>query len=392
LEPSSETQLKSSGLAFQAIEQEIAGEVLGNTYLADLAYDAQGQPVDSTLSSAAIGPDGKNYGGLFDLYSDPADASYRLDCNLPAAKLLDWFTDAATCEQSIYVYNAPPGQTAGLIPSLQAAGYTVSTFPYDWRGDITLLADNLATRIIGLAKQTPSGTVAIVAHSMGGLVVGEALYRHGAELNGLIQSITTLGAPWLGSVDTYSDFRAWDTILLNILTPQQTQEIGGNWTAAYELLPQQSFVSLIAGTPTVLSIYQGTFSSELPALPRAVGAYNALDGAVALWGNLAEVEPLGNAFTIVGSGYNTPISVVETTPGCLVGVYGNGDGEVTIGSATGGVWAAQGNTWYVLSSHAGLPANGAAIAAIEQILQGQVPNLSRAPFEAPGGVTNCLPL
>jgi hypothetical protein len=222
--------------------------------------------------------------------------------------------------------------------------------------------------------------------------VGEALYRHGAELNGLIQSITTLGAPWLGSVDTYSDFRAWDTILLNILTPQQTQEIGGNWTAAYELLPQQSFVSLIAGTPTVLSIYQGTFSSELPALPRAVGAYNALDGAVALWGNLAEVEPLGNAFTIVGSGYNTPISVVETTPGCLVGVYGNGDGEVTIGSATGGVWAAQGNTWYVLSSHAGLPANGAAIAAIEQILQGQVPNLSRAPFEAPGGVTNCLPL
>ena len=360
----------------------LSNHVLNNTIILNkddydqLQYTLAGQPT-VPLTTTAIASDGIDYGGLLNLSSKTGDSGYALDCDTFIG-LFD-----PTCITNIYVYNK-------LVVALTAANYDVSTFAYDWRRDIKDLSDELAARIEVLGSTPPTRQVAIIAHSMGGLVIAEALARHGNDITSLIHSVTTLGTPFAGAVETYLNFRGWDTPLYPIITSQQIQAMGSNWTSAYELLPQGPFVTLIDGPVPLQGTYDGTYSPQLlPALPRAVGSNSALNAATGVWSDIAGLQqPLPPFYVIVGSGLLTYNALVEpkTTPGCLVGVQGNGDQIVPLQSATAPSWLQ--NIFYVGESHGGLPSNDQVISAIQTILQGLSPtNLWFDPLEVTGDST-----
>jgi hypothetical protein len=91
-------------------------------------------------------------------------------------------------------------KTLGAIPysylplqlRLRAAGYSVVMHDYDWRGDLGGLARALAARL----HADPAPALAIIAHSMGGLIARAAMRLEGFER---VRRLITLGAPHHGS-------------------------------------------------------------------------------------------------------------------------------------------------------------------------------------------------
>ncbi len=75
---------------------------------------------------------------------------------------------------------------------LEAAGYTVRYFDYDWRRDLAELGAQLALRLtVEKASQ-----VSIVGHSMGGLIARIAMQRPGTTH---VRRLITLGTPHGGA-------------------------------------------------------------------------------------------------------------------------------------------------------------------------------------------------
>ncbi len=349
--------------------------------LFQLQYDSSGQQT-TPLSVQAV-KDGTDYGGLFNLASDKGYLKYELECTLPIRTILA--IDGQICDRDFNVYN-------NLVSSLGASGFTYAVFPYDWREDIAQLADQLDQTVTSLSAQYPGRTISLVAHSMGGLVVGEMFAKYG--VSSLISHVVTLGSPFLGSVESYFEFEAWRSFYQQ-LTPQQSQEIGANWTSAYELLPEWKFVSLQnAVKPPIFSIYNGTYSSLFPALPRSKGPDSALTLAAALWKAEKSVPQIPQAYAIIGSGIPTLTVLTNNLSkgACLQGVYSDGDDTVPVNSALGSSWVPAQNVGYIKAQHAELPESGNVIDAIIQILNDNSPTtLSQTPFGVSPSATGCCP-
>jgi N-acetylneuraminic acid mutarotase/pimeloyl-ACP methyl ester carboxylesterase len=341
--------------------------------LAMLEYDINGIAKFS-LSTSAMTPQG-DYGGLFNLNSapvtltDPTTLGYALDCPSPSV-LIPLYGTSEKCAHNIYVYNS-------LELMLQNAGYEVLPFPYDWRMDIGNLSEQLNLFVTNLADSHPGRKISLVAHSMGGLIVGEMLRRHASALKNTLGPIITLGAPFAGSLDTYLYLRGWQAF--QPMTKAQTKEYGGNWTSAYELLPRWNFLSIDGTSISYDSVYRGTYSEVFPELPRAA---NALPLAYSLWEVSMTIPLYDKAYAIVGSGQATDYYMAEDTSGCPVVVYLNGDGTVPLQSAGASSWISAANVRYVNSDHVGLPQSAAVQGAILRILRGQPPsNLSGTPYD-----------
>jgi pimeloyl-ACP methyl ester carboxylesterase len=356
-------------------------QLSGPQDLQQLEYDSTGQPV-AALSTQAI-HEGVDYGGLFNLSSDSGVLEYELVC-APAVRL-KFILDPQDCDKDFNVYNS-------LASTLASNGYKYQVFPYDWRQDISVLAEALSKKVASMQTQYPGRSIAIIAHSMGGLVVGEMFAKHGISPG--ISHIITMGTPFSGSVHAYLDFRGWDSFYPEIKTAD-SQAIGANWTSAYELLPQQAFVHLKNGdSPQVISLYDGSYSSQkFPALARSYGAYSALTSAQALWNDEASLSPLPQAYAIIGSGIPTATEVTDrlSSNGCLQYLKGNGDSEVPLQSALGSSWVPEENVGFVKEKHAWLPGNSKVLQAIIQILAGKTPTtLSATPLGVSASVSGCL--
>ena len=87
---------------------------------------------------------------------------------------------------------AIPFSYLALQLRLRAAGFTVVMHDYDWRTDLRDVARALAARL----HADPAPTIAIVAHSMGGLIARGAFDLPGFER---VRQLITLGAPHGGS-------------------------------------------------------------------------------------------------------------------------------------------------------------------------------------------------
>ena len=366
------TKLASDSQVIWLSNQTINDTLTSLQDLQELEYDSTGNPV-APLSVQAL-YDGTDYGGLFNLSSDSSNPLYDLKCTLAISTILA--ISGKVCDRTFNVYNS-------LVSTLATNGFTYDVFPYDWREDIGQLAEQLDQKVSSLSAQYPGRTISLVAHSMGGLIVGEMLANYGVRP--LISHVITLGAPFLGATQTYFELRGWFSLLPPIVSGQQTQEIGENWTAAYEMLPQRKFVYLQNGDkPPVLAVYNGTYSSTLfPALPRSGGPNSALKLAVSVWNTGKTLPVVPQAYAIVGSGFSTLTSLTDilSQGTCLQGVYGNGDNTVPINSALGSAWVPATNVGFVKAQHQELPESTSALEAIVQILTGNTPTtLSSTPY------------
>jgi hypothetical protein len=108
-------------------------------------------------------------------------------------------------------------------------GPVVEFAPFDWRQPITLLGQGLAARIEDLKGRCPGIQIALVAHSMGGLVATDALFKLVAKPSVLdaVKVFVVLGTPFLGSASSFQAMRVErkDLLLLKLLGGKSIQEI-----------------------------------------------------------------------------------------------------------------------------------------------------------------------
>jgi pimeloyl-ACP methyl ester carboxylesterase len=124
-----------------------------------------------------------------------------------------------------------------LTLSLRNAGFDAVLVAYDWRNDVASLGREFAERILADGHQD----VALVAHSMGGLVARAALAQAAGER---VSRLVTLGTPNGGSVaavqalrGTYSVVRKLAMLDLEHDAEFLAREVFSSFPGLHELLP-----------------------------------------------------------------------------------------------------------------------------------------------------------
>ena len=145
--------------------------------------------------------------------------------------------------------------TEGFKNEFISQGYEVDKnlffFPYDWREDITKIANNhLKQKIDEIASSTKASKIDIIAHSQGGLVIKKLLFDL-PEYQNKIGKLIFLGTPHLGSpksakVLLYGDSMGVSFLRLG-LDPNELKLIGVNMPAVYQLLPSKEYFKHSSG-------------------------------------------------------------------------------------------------------------------------------------------------
>jgi pimeloyl-ACP methyl ester carboxylesterase len=235
-------------------------------------------------------------------------------------------------------------------------GPVVEYAPFDWRQPIGYSGHGLCGRIEALTRQYPAIRIALVAHSMGGLVAADALAKLAHAGPGAldpVKALVVLGAPFLGSWNALQALRAErsDLNLLKFLGRKSTEDI--------EKIVQtfRGLVDLLPGDQEALRpalFAPGPLSSLPPGDAR-------LTSPVTLVRDLPRTV-LGRTRAIVCTTRNTLGSVEVREDGALD--YSNtvgGDGTVSAQSAlNAGILLEQSDE--VDEGHMTLPLNGTAIA------------------------------
>ena len=126
-----------------------------------------------------------------------------------------------------------------MVRSLEAAGHKVYPFGYDWRLDNAINAEKLATFL----DATGAAQVAIVAHSMGGLISANYLHRFGQQK---VAKLLTLGTPFLGTPGSLKTLERGDygQGLVAYLVRPKFRQLFKNEVSWYQLLPNREFFRL----------------------------------------------------------------------------------------------------------------------------------------------------
>lgn len=128
---------------------------------------------------------------------------------------------------------------------LEARGFDVVLHDYDWREDLRVLGARLAQRL----RADPGERLALVGHSMGGLLARMALAELSAEpaLADRIVRIITLGTPHHGSVAAVQALRAAYPVVCRLAAVdrrhdarQLSQSVFSTFASVYQLLPDHA--------------------------------------------------------------------------------------------------------------------------------------------------------
>ncbi|MFZ3073740.1 MAG: hypothetical protein WA093_01225, partial [Minisyncoccales bacterium] len=143
----------------------------------------------------------------------------------------------------------------GLTSEFAKQGYIADkdffTFPYDWRYGVSGVYPDgktnsvLLKETIGrLAKNSPTGKIDIIAHSMGGLVVKKyVMDNNDPKINKLV----FVGVPNLGSPQSAKALLIGDDFKVPGLNQDETKKISRNMPAAYDLLPSAPYFAKRGG-------------------------------------------------------------------------------------------------------------------------------------------------
>ena len=233
---------------------------------------------------------------------------------------------------------------------LRAAGFRVTLHDYDWRGDIMSLGEELAAR---LRAQTDA-PVALVAHSMGGLVSRVALSLEGTAH---VVRAVLLGTPNVGAFAPLQALRGTYAVVRNIarLDLQRTagelaESVFGGFPSLYQMLPQPT-AGLDLSDPQAWPV-QGP-APRTPLLALARQFHRAL-------------PPIDSRLvTIAGVGRETVTAARRTTEGFIYQVTRGGDGTVPAASAA----PPGARTYYTSTAHSELTRDDQVAAAVLEVLR-----------------------
>jgi len=154
----------------------------------------------------------------------------------------------------------------GTIEAIQNAGYQYRedinnyqqgdnffVFPYDWRKDVQVTADELLAFIDTVRQKTGVSQVDILAHSMGGLATRIVLANPNST--GKIRKVLTLGTPVLGAPKALGllEYQSPCFVESCVYDPAIFQEVVTNFPGVYALLPSPNYDQAAVEMPLLIS-------------------------------------------------------------------------------------------------------------------------------------------
>lgn len=233
---------------------------------------------------------------------------------------------------------------------LKLADYRAVLFEYDWRRSVSQLGREVAARIAKLG----TAEVAIVAHSLGGLVARAAMTAlQGAEVSRLIM----LGTPNLGSFGAVQAMRGTYAVVRKVATIDRghsaeflARHVFMTFTSLLEMLPHA------CATRIDLGDLRGWPSRGLR--PRARALQDARRVQRALIGGDERMT------VIAGTGCDTVTELARADDQFIYTVSPDGDGTVPLRLAS----LPGTRTYYARAAHSELPRDDAVIRAIVDLL------------------------
>jgi hypothetical protein len=235
---------------------------------------------------------------------------------------------------------------------LATFGPVVEQVGYDWRHGVAVCGRQVAARLRRILAKSRTRRVAIVAHSMGGLVAAHAVRELG-DLAPRVVATVALGVPWRGSFDAAYALRgegatAETFARLCHKTREEVIDVVQRFWGLTDLLPPDCEALLAASLYAPGPLSRSSFGAHQLASPRDMGR-----------------RPPAHTTALVGDRAATVVGV-DVRDGVLVPETGPGDGVVPLASATAG-----GDLPSVRLDvqHATMPLEGDAIAATLHVLR-----------------------
>lgn len=255
---------------------------------------------------------------------------------------------------------SPPLRAVGvMLPGylkmklrLEAAGFAPRFYPFDWRQDLLQLGSELMQDI----ERSTAGEVAIVAHSMGGLVARAAM---AADTKSRIARLIQLGVPNQGSFAPVQALRAVYPTVRKIaaLDPQHSAEQLA--AAVFRTLP--GLYQMLPGPQA----YAERNFFEPAAWPSDDFTPPAHMLATALQSRERLVNADERCSLIAGIQQETITAVANCDSGFEYIITRDGDGTVPSSLAA---WPGA-RTWYLEENHGALAANDRVLSAVIDLLQ-----------------------
>lgn len=233
---------------------------------------------------------------------------------------------------------------------LRSRGFSVTLYPYDWRLGIEVPAAGLARAL----RSRDSGRIAIVAHSMGGLVSRAAL---ALPETGDVERVVLLGTPNLGALTPLQALRGSYPVVTNMArldlrrsAEELTTRVFSGFASLYQMLPGPQ-----CGVDLLDSAQWPSFGPS----PREELLEHAR-------GFLAGLPAPDQRFvTIAGVGQKTATALSRRRNGFVYTVTRRGDGTVPAASA-----ALDGaSSYYAPVAHNDLTRDGRVAAALVDLLR-----------------------
>lgn len=233
---------------------------------------------------------------------------------------------------------------------LRAAGFGVTLYDYDWRLDIASLGQALAARLREHARHP----VALVAHSMGGLVSRVALTHQGTEHVG---RIVLLGTPNRGAFSPLQALRGTYAVVRNIARLDRgrsaealARDVFSGFPSLYEMLPETSSEGVDLADP---AHWPAWGCGPRPALLERARRFQA-----------ALPVPDARFVAIAGVGSKTVTAASAQREGFVYTLTRGGDGTVPASSAAPSGMPA----YYTRAAHSDLTRDAQVAAAIVDVL------------------------
>lgn len=134
-----------------------------------------------------------------------------------------------------------------LIDYLRGYGYQVFPWGYDWRKNLVDTAASLDSYINQVLSQTGASKVAIVDHSLGGVLTRFYVTSSDTRAN-KVEQVISLGTPFLGTPKTFKTLRwgdsgafEWNWLAIGPTYPYQIRDLSQNMPVAYQILPSDRY-------------------------------------------------------------------------------------------------------------------------------------------------------